>query len=148
MPLVVGAALLLPSLVMAADLFSSIDSVAAELKAGDATRRRDAVDKLDAYGADEARPLLLKALGDVDPDVRAHAATAIGRHHLADAVPRLLQGLGDADARQRAAEVLGRLGEARAVVPLLARLGDTTREVRAAALDALAQLGDARTVPA
>src|SRR6266508_588545 len=109
MPLVVGAALLLPSLVMAADLFSSIDSVAAELKAGDATRRRDAVDKLDAYGADEARPLLLKALGDVDPDVRAHAATAIGRHHLADAVPRLLQGLGDADARLRAAaaEALG-----------------------------------------
>jgi HEAT repeat protein len=148
------AALLLPSLAArAGDLFSSIDSVAGELKASDAARRRDAVDKLDAFGPDEARPLLLRALGDPDAEVRAHAATAIGRHHLVDAVPRLLQALGDADPRLRAAaaEALGAVLQGpgandpspeaiRAVEALERALGDGEHEVRESAVAALGRL--------
>ena len=68
---------------MGGDLFSSIDSVASELKAPDASRRRDAVDKLDAWSADEARPLLLVALGDADADAAACART---RRRRSDAI--------------------------------------------------------------
>ncbi|HEX6834987.1 MAG TPA: HEAT repeat domain-containing protein, partial [Polyangia bacterium] len=135
------------------DLFSSIDSVASELKAPDASRRRDAVDKLDAFGADEARPLLLGALGDADADVRAHAAESIGRHRLVDAVARLTTALGDPDAHLRAAaaEALGAVlagpgandpskDAVHAVETLERALGDGEHEVREAAVGALGRM--------
>ncbi len=147
----VAACALVPSSVWAGDLFSSIDAVAAELKAPDAARRRDAVDKLDAWPGDEARALLLVALGDADADVRAHAAASIGRHHVLEAVPKLIGALGDPDAHLRAAaaEALGALlGGAseptkdalRAVDTLERALGDGEHEVREAAVGALGRL--------
>ena len=136
---------LAPSSAWAGDLFSSIDAVASELKAPDAARRRDAVDKLDAWPGDEARSLLLVALGDADADVRAHAAASIGRHHLIEAVPKLVGALGDPDAHLRAsaAEALGALlggpgaseptkDAVRAVDTLERALGDGEHEVREA----------------
>ena len=135
------------------DLFSSIDAVTSELKAPDASRRRDAVDKLDAFSVDEARPLLLTALGDADAEVRAHAAASIGRHRLAEAVPRLTVALGDPDAHLRAAaaEALGDVLQGpgandpskdavRAVETLERALGDGEHEVREAAVGALGKL--------
>ncbi|HEX9104264.1 MAG TPA: HEAT repeat domain-containing protein, partial [Polyangia bacterium] len=135
------------------DLFSSIDNVAGELKAPDASRRRDAVDKLDAWSADEARPLLLTALGDADAEVRAHAAASIGRHRLVDAVARLTGALGDPDAHLRAAaaEALGAVlagpganepskDAVRAVETLERALGDGEHEVREAAVAAIGRM--------
>ena len=145
--------LALPSWAYAGDLFSSVDAVAAELKAPDAARRRDAVDKLDAFSAEEARPLLALALADADADVRAHAAASVGRHHLVDAVPRLITALGDPDAKLRAAaaEALGMVlagpganepnAEAvRAAETLERALGDGEHDVREAAVTALGRL--------
>ena len=144
---------LVPSSAWAGDLFSSIDAVANELKAPDAARRRDAVDKLDAWPGDESRALLLVALGDADADVRSHAAASIGRHHLLEAVPKLIVALGDPDAHLRAsaAEALGALlggpgaseptkDAIRAVDTLERALGDGEHEVREAAVVALGRL--------
>ena len=137
----------------AGDLFSNIDSVASELKAPDVGRRRDAVDKLDAWSADEARPLLLTALGDADPEVRAHAAASIGRHRLVEALPKLVAALGDPDAHLRAsaAEAIGAVLQGpgandptkdavRAVETLERALGDGEHEVREAAVGAIGKL--------
>ncbi|HXU69135.1 MAG TPA: HEAT repeat domain-containing protein [Polyangia bacterium] len=148
-----AACALVSSSAWAGDLFSNIDAVASELKAPDASRRRDAVDKLDAWTGDEAKPLLLLALGDADADVRAHAADSLGRHHVLEAVPRLVGALGDPDAHLRAsaAEALGVLlggsgaGEptkdaVRAVETLERALGDGEHEVREAAVVALGRL--------
>lgn len=136
-----------------AELFSSLDALAGQLKNGDSVQRREAVDKLDAYGADDARPLLLRALGDSDTDVRVHAATAIGRHHVAEATAGLTAALGDSDSRLRtsAAEALGLVLEGpaagnppattlRAVDALERALGDGEHEVREAAVGALGRL--------
>jgi HEAT repeat protein len=137
----------------AAELFSSLDALAGQLKNGDSVQRRDAVDKLEAYGTDEVRPLLLRAIGDSDTEVRVHAATAIGRHHVAEATGALTAALGDSDARLRtsAAEALGLVLEGRAAnepaAPTLRALealeralGDGEHEVREAAVIALGRL--------
>ena len=89
---------------------------------------------------------LERALGDGEHEVREAAVVALGKlppRRSASAPRCALTGRLDDEAagvRQRAAEVLGHMGEARAVVPLLSRLGDPTREVRIAALEALAAL--------
>src|SRR5437016_4021424 len=68
----------------AGDLFDDVEGVAAELHAAEAPRRREAVDKLEPYRNDEARPHLLLALGDADLEVRVRAARALGRRHMSD----------------------------------------------------------------
>jgi HEAT repeat protein len=155
LPGVAGVGLLLGTTARAhaAELFSSLDALAGQLKSGDSVQRREAVDKLDAYGADEVRPLLLRALGDSDTEVRVHAATAIGRHHVAAATGALTAALGDSDARLRAtaAEALGLVLEGpaandpaavtlHAVEALERALGDGEHEVREAAVVALGRL--------
>jgi HEAT repeat protein len=83
-------------------------------------------------------PSLTRRLEDVDPDVRAVAATAIGRLGSAEAaVPALTLALQDHDERVRreAADALGRMGSAAraALAALDAARGDASEEVRQAA---------------
>jgi HEAT repeat protein len=135
------------------DLFSNIDVVANEARASDPARRRDAIDKLEAYSGDEARPILLKAMSDADTDVRAHAALSIGRHGVGDALPLVVKALGDPEPRLRAAaaEAIGQLlagpganepsGDALKAEQALERaLGDGEQQVRQAAVTALGRL--------
>jgi hypothetical protein len=65
-------------------------------------------------------------------------------------VEELIRQLGDADARKRAsaARRLGQLGDPQAVLPLMERLSDSRREVCAAALEALQELGEGRLAQA
>ncbi|HUS63614.1 MAG TPA: HEAT repeat domain-containing protein [Kofleriaceae bacterium] len=125
-----------------ADLFDSIDLVAAELRAPDVARRRDAVDKLDAYGPGAAAPYLMSALGDEDLQVRTLAARSLGRHRLASAVDRLIALVGDPEPKMRAAsaEALGQIGDPRAVPALERALGDAEHEVRAQAVQAIGRM--------
>src|SRR5688572_26421729 len=96
----------------AGDLFDDVAQLEGDLSAGDAARRREAVTRLDAYGAKQAAPYLERALDDSDLEVRARATAAIGRYGLSALQPRLIAQLGDPEARLRAAsaDALGRIG--------------------------------------
>jgi HEAT repeat protein len=133
----------------AGSLFDDLDAVAAELRADEPSRRRDAVDKLDAYRTDEVRRYLLSALDDGDTEVRARAALAIGRRRLAEAAPRLLALMGDPEPRLRAvaAAALGQVAgvadapwPAQAAHALERALGDAEHDVREAAVEAIGAL--------
>jgi cellulose synthase operon protein C len=144
--LVVGVFLTGPT--WAGDLFDDVAQLEGDLSAGDAARRREAVSRLDAYGAKQATPYLERALDDPDLEVRARASAAIGRFGLSALQPRLIAQLGDPEARLRAAsaDALGRIGalDGKTVersLPALERaLGDSEHEVRSAAVQALGRL--------
>jgi HEAT repeat protein len=92
---------------------------------------------------------LLRALGDPDSSVRAHARTALQTLGVpvSEAETRI-GALHDQDWRVRceAAAALGPLGDARAVEPLIRALGDESEYVRTPVASALGRLGDARAV--
>jgi HEAT repeat protein len=85
---------------------------------------------------------------DVNVDVRAKAAEALGRFGDPRVVELLILALRDPEegVRAAAAEALGRLGDAQAVEPLILALRDPDVRVRAAAAEALGRLGDPRAV--
>lgn len=114
-----------------------------ELESEDPARRREVVQLLSSYPANEVEEALLASLEDEDAGVRAQAADAVGRVRLRQAVPRLLDWLDDpeADVRAAAARSLGQIGD-EAVVPNLVRvLGDSHTGVRRAGVAALAAIG-------
>ena len=87
-------------------------------------------------------PLLLRELGNEEPEVRYEAATALGSLGDESTVPHLVRALTDADEEVRGASItaLGEIGGREAKEALL----DLTREgpeaVREAALEALAEI--------
>ncbi len=131
------------------DLFDDVERVAALLRSTEVGARRDAVDKLDSFGSDEARPYLYSALNDSDLEVRVRAALAIGRRKLGDAAPRLVTLVGDPEPRLRAAAAtaLGQVAAGaeppwpeRSAHALERVLGDAEHEVREAAVGAIGAL--------
>ncbi len=105
--------------------------------------RISALDILGRIRSLEAVPLLLRALKDTHPDLRARAACALG--HIGDpgfAAP-LLDALRDAEwpVRATAARALGRIGARAAIQALCRALGDGQWWVRANAGEALRLLG-------
>lgn len=114
-----------------------------ELDSADPARRREVVQQLASYAAQEVRAPLLAALEDPDPGVRIEAADAVGRVRLREAVPRLLDWIEDpdADVRAAAARALGRIGEESTVPNLVRVLGDSSAEVRRAGVAALGAVG-------
>jgi len=88
---------------------------------------------------------LLQLLGDPEGRVRRRAALALGRVHLAEAVPALTDRLAndsEAEVRQMTAFALGLIGDAAARTPLLTALGDADATVQGRAAEALALIGD------
>jgi cellulose synthase operon protein C len=147
--LVFGLGVLASGPAAAGDLFDDVDRVGAELRSSEVSHRREAVEHLEAFSSEEARPLLYSALADSDLEVRVRAAAAIGRRRLGDAAPRLAALLGDAEPRMRAAAAaaLGQVGGAaeapwpeRSARALERSLGDVEHEVREAAVSALGAL--------
>jgi epoxyqueuosine reductase len=66
-----------------------VDAGSAIRRAGYAGFRRNVAVALGNWGAAEAVPVLVAALGDSEPLVRGHAAWALGAIGLADAVAAL-----------------------------------------------------------
>lgn len=132
----------------AGDLFDSASELSAELTASDPLKRREAVEKLEAYAPKEAAPYVLQALSDDDLQVREKAAQLAGRHRLAEATPKLMALLGDPEPRLRAAaaEALGLAAPADAQVAaaLERALADAEHEVRLQALAAFGRMEVAR----
>ncbi len=96
---------------------------------------------------EEARKALLKSLGDHDSAVRQCAAFGLRRHPYVDAIPTLLDLLGDQDRllARLAADALAALGEC-AVSPLTEALRSEDAAVRIEAARALAAIDDPSTI--
>jgi len=99
---------------------------AKKLNSAKAEERQEGAEFLVGYIACEDRqqylPVLLKALKDKDPKIRAKAALGLEKVQAAEAVPDLVAALDDenADVRTRAAFALGGLGKAaQGAVPAL-----------------------------
>lgn len=113
-----------------------------ELDTADPARRAEVVRLLGAYG-DRGGPGVLRALEDVDVDVRVEAAAVAGTLRLHDAEPRLASFLDEPEMplREAAVSALAALGDVRAVPAIVRALGDTDARVRRAAVGALGALG-------
>jgi HEAT repeat protein len=94
-------------------------------------------------------PALMELLSDADPNLRMHAALALGQLRSDEAVPALIAALEDPDTNVRfhAIEALGSLAAADAVDALadIAESGDFFLSF--AAIDALGKADDARVAP-
>jgi HEAT repeat protein len=100
--------------------------------------------------APDAEQMLIKALDHYDPAVRAAAARVSGRIGVAAAGDALIKGINDssADVRHASMRALGMLRDERAVVALTEQLQFYGKGQGAwAALDALARIGHASSVP-
>ncbi|GIL08744.1 MAG: hypothetical protein BroJett033_2550 [Chloroflexota bacterium] len=115
----------------------------------DAGVRKAVVMELIQYGADAVDPLTA-LLMDADPDVRIHAATALGWVGGKDAVQPLLVALQDESlpVRRYAARALCWVVDSSAVDTLIAALTDEDTYVRCYAARALGWSHDLRAVPA
>ena len=120
-----------------------------DLRSGDVAARRKAAEWLGTLGgataAAEGTPALLEALADRSPEVRAAAALALARRRETHAIVTIAAWLsgGDPGLRRSAAEALGIFGPA-AVPALLDLLERGSPEARVSAVQALAEIGDAR----
>ncbi|MCU0694132.1 MAG: HEAT repeat domain-containing protein [Polyangiaceae bacterium] len=126
------------------------DQVARNLNADDVAERRSAAARLPELPAGLATPLVLKALGDGDVEVRLLAARAATFLRVLGAGDRVVEWLSEGDVRLRltACDVLRLSPAPRAVAPLCRVLGDASADVRIAAADTLGMLGSQEPVPA
>lgn len=101
------------------------------------------IDLIAHIGDSGATPFLVARLDDLDRDIRARAAAALGRIGDQRAVSGLLAALQDAEwpVRSMAAKSLGDLNVVHAVPALTASLSDREWWVRSNAADALRRLG-------
>jgi HEAT repeat protein len=94
-----------------------------------------------------AVPHLCQALRDSDSDVRRLACEVLGRIGDPQAIPHLIQALGDRNVRAAACWALGRIGDPQAVPHLIQALGDSEEWVRVEACWALGAIGDPQAIP-
>lgn len=99
---------------------------------------------------DRAFRVLLRALSDIDEQVRVSAASRLGYTRRPDAVAPLVELASDLSSRVRSmvAYALGRLGHEAAKPALLALLHDADRHVRERAVEALGSVGGTAAVDA
>lgn len=104
--------------------------------------RRNAAWALGVFGRPLAAEPLCRALRDTHAEVRRCAMEALAQIG-EPAVEPLIRTLGSTyvHARRHAAEALGKIGGTRATEGLCEALHDSEREVRAQAMDALAEIG-------
>ena len=105
--------------------------------------REEAARALGDLGDMSAVDALIKALYDLDVDVRFAAAEALGKLRGETAVKPLIRLLGkddDPDVRASAATALGQIQHSSAITPLIEQLDHADRFVRAAVLEALGNL--------
>jgi cellulose synthase operon protein C len=131
------------------DWSGQVSTLKRELASIDPERRRDAVQKLAELSEENARPLLLSALGDGDPMVRIEAARVLARRRFDEAVGPISEWLSSGDKATRivAAEVLGEIRSTKAIPALTRILGDGEADVRRSAVEALGKIGGPDVVP-
>jgi len=124
---------------------AAVEPLCAEVRNPDSeTRRMWAAEILGWLGNREAAIPLIDALGDVNPEVRAKAAGALGKLLEARAIDQLLEMLLSDPipfVRTRVAQALGAIGHPRVVDHLVQVLKDPEWWVRIRAIEALEQIG-------
>lgn len=127
------------------------ESVRSDLGSQDPEVRRLAVERIEALGAGESLTRSMECLGDSDWRVRKAAVDRIAAHSDRDqAIRELIAALSDGEnsgRRNSAVETLVRLGDA-AIEPLAAACTVEDVDVRKFAVDALAGIGDPRSLAA
>jgi HEAT repeat protein len=122
-----------------------------DLGAPDPATRRSAAQQIAELGPTRGGPLVMRALGDADDEVKLAAAETAVRLRVEQATDEVLGWLGggarDARLRRKACEVARALPNPRAVAPLARTLGDPDPEVRQAAADALGHQASPDAVP-
>jgi HEAT repeat protein len=119
------------------------------LASADPASRRIAARDLANLGGSRATPLVLKALGDPDVEVRLAAAQSAIRLRVLAATDTVVTAwLGERETRLRisACEVARAMPNPRAVQPLARALGDADPQVRTACADALGASGSPEAV--
>jgi HEAT repeat protein len=112
--------------------------------------RREAIKLLFGINQSTSREVLLSALKKHPlNDVRSCIASGLGEDRNRDAIPGLIEALGDTDksVRKSAAEALGKIGDRDAVPVLMESLRDPDNSVRGYAAEALGKIGGKDTVP-
>lgn len=121
------------------------------LNSAEAEERRDAVSQLGAMHHTDASRVVVLALNDPSPRVRATAASSILALPSEECVRNLIPLLNDKDefVRREAAYALGKTRSSNSVGPLIERLlSDKEDGVRGAAAVALGEIADATAVSA
>ncbi len=124
---------------------SEVQAILSELRDVNKARRRTAVMKLGMVGGDQALRELIGIVDNRQEDliVRGRAALMLGKIKDDRAVPPLIRAL-DAPGfltPYNAAQALGKIGDPRAIDALLSFVGSSNDKTRAAAVEALRQLG-------
>jgi hypothetical protein len=122
---------------------SRVTDLERRFESSDATVRVDVVREMAAVDAVDVMPLLLRALTDAAPEVRAAAAAAAGELGAIESLPtlRLLMGDRHVLVRESAATAMGQLRAPGSLDALARSLADRENSVRVAAAGAIAQLG-------
>jgi HEAT repeat protein len=129
----------------------AVQALEKDLKSTDIGRRQQAIEDVSRSRDPRMAPLLLGALNDKEPSVRAGAARTLGVLRSTEAVSALLPLLkGDADpvVRRSAASSLGFIRDESAVGGLVEALKDTDLQTRLAACQALVILRSPSSTPA
>jgi HEAT repeat protein len=124
------------------------DIVARALAGSDVAARRAAAERLSDLPAEVATPLVLRAMGDGDSEVRVRASHAAIRHRLPRAGDIVVPWLSEADPglKRAAAEVIRALPTDRSVLALGRTLSDADPQVRGSAAGAMGSSGLAEAV--
>ena len=130
------------------DRDSEIARLSVQLRSADPEGRRDAAMSLSHFKEKTAGSILMGALNDSSPVVRAAIVTALGDIGDASAVSsltRLLASDKDVFVRKAAAYALGRLPASESTTALITALKDKDPEVRGAAVVSLGEHSDPAT---
>jgi HEAT repeat protein len=142
--LIVGIAcsLMAPMRAVGLDWAGKVQKDVRDLSSPDVQVRLRALRRVARYRDRKVKPLLLKALRDVDPQVQRLAASLVAQRGIREAVPSLLRWLShwDQATRLSAAVNLGDLGDPRAVKTLVRALVDPELKVRLEVIAALGKL--------
>ncbi len=124
---------------------SKVRAILSELRDVNKDRRRTAVMKLGMVGGDQAVRTLIGLIENSHEDliVRGRAALMLGKLKDDRAVPHLIRALEAPGflTPYNAAQALGRIGDPRAIEALLSFADNSNDKTRAAAVEALRQLG-------
>jgi HEAT repeat protein len=130
----------------------SIDEWTKRLNEDDPAKRLEAVKSLGESGQPEAIEYLIQATGDSDQAVKIKAIDYLGKLRATAATQVLVQKLFlrevERPVKQRILVALGRMGDSKAAQPISEFLShDADPAMRATAVFALGEIGDASTIP-